>query len=163
MHKNIVNTFFLCIIKVMQMIPNKLYLAMNAVMFIAYNGSEENPVPGNVIVEYSNLNKRALEPIMQKLSSAGIVVSIKGAKGGYYMSNPDETTFRDVAEAFIARVTPEKHDFAGYDEFIDKKLIQCYESWLDSLSDTTITKLCNKAKSTGTLVGTKEPVLNFSI
>ncbi len=147
----------------MQMIPNKLYLAMNAAMFIAYNGSEDSPVPGNEIVDYSNLNKRALEPVLQKLSNAGIIVSIKGARGGYFMPSPDTVTLRDVAAAFIENVIPEKHEFLGYDELINTTLKDCHKKWLNSLSDMTFAKLCNDARSAGYVPEYKEPVLYFSI
>lgn len=147
----------------MQLLPNKLYLAMNAAMFIAYNGNEEIPVAGSEIVEYSNLNKRALEPVLQKLSSTGIIISVKGARGGYYMPAPEETTLRDVAEAFISRVVPDKHEFAGYDTLVDSKLLQCYDSWLDSLSDITFKRLCQKARNSGQIPTHKVPVLSFSI
>ncbi|MGH1403705.1 MAG: RrF2 family transcriptional regulator [Alphaproteobacteria bacterium] len=147
----------------MQFIQNKLYLAMNAAMFIAYNGSEEQPVPGSAIVDYSNMNKRALEPVLQRLSSAGLVVSIKGARGGYYMSRPEHTTLRDIAEAFIDRVVPEKHEFEGYDSILDEKLENFYDGWLDSLSDITFSRLCVKARNSGKISKFSAPVLNFSI
>lgn len=147
----------------MQLLPNKLYLAMNAAMFIAYNGSEYAPVSGSSIVDYSNLNKRALEPVLQKLSSAGIIVSVKGARGGYYMPSPDEVTLKDIADAFITRIVPEQHEFLGYDEFVDMKLKQCHESWLDSLSDITFKRLCQKARNSGHIPKLESPVLHFSI
>jgi len=145
------------------MIPNKLYLAMNAAMFIAYNGSEDVPVAGNEIVDYSNLNKRALEPVLQKLSGANIIVSVKGARGGYFMPTPDKTTLRGVAEAFITNVIPEKHEFLGYDELINSTLLECHQNWLNSLSKVTFAKLCENARSSGFLPEIKEPILNFSI
>lgn len=147
----------------MQIIPNKLYLAMNAAMFIAYKGSEETPVVGSEIVDYSNLNKRALEPVLQKLSGADIIVSVKGARGGYFMPTPCTTTLRDVAEAFITNIVPEKHEFLGYDELINSTLTQCHQNWLKSLSKVTFEKLCENARSSGFLPKVKEGVLYFSI
>ena len=147
----------------MQMIPNKLYLAMNAAMFIAYNGSEDAPIPGNEIVDYSNLNKRALEPVLQKLSNAGIIVSIKGARGGYFMPRPESKTLSDVASAFIENVIPEKHEFLGYDELINTTLKKSHQNWLKSLSEVSFARLCNDARKSGYVPEFKEPVLYFSI
>ena len=147
----------------MQFIQNKLYLALNAALFIAYNGSDELPVPGSAIVDYSNLNKRALEPVLQRLSSAGLIVSIKGAKGGYYMARPASTTLRDVADAFIEHTVPEKHDFGGYDLLLDQHLEDCYGNWLNALSRITFSKLCGEAQKNGGLQKFTAPVLNFSI
>lgn len=147
----------------MQMLSNKLYLAMNAALFIAYNGTEDVPVSGSAIVDYCNLNKRALEPILQRLSGEGLIESIKGAKGGYYMPHPDAVTLRDVADAFITDVVPQKHDFAGYNSVLDDKLEQCYDSWLDSLSDISFKRLCHNARTLGQVAPINEPVLNFAI
>ncbi len=147
----------------MQFLPNKLYLAMSAALFIAYNGDEDAPVAGSAIVDYCNLNKRALEPVLQRLSSSGMVVSIKGAKGGYYMPNPEYTTLRDVAEAFVTQVSPDKHNIAGYGDILDEKLERCYEGWLDSLSDVTFKRLCTKARNSGEIPSIQTPVLNYSI
>ncbi len=147
----------------MQFIPNKLYLAMNAAFFIAYNGSEEQPVPGSAIVDYSNLNKRALEPVLQKLSSSGFIISIKGARGGYYMTQPEKTTLRDVAEAFIEEPVPQKHEFAGYCDFLDEKILESYDAWLQSLSGTSFKILCFNAKRSGQVPKVSSPILNFSI
>lgn len=136
---------------------------MNAAMFIAYNGTEDAPVSGSAIVEHCNLNKRALEPVLQRLSSADIIVSVKGAKGGYYMQHPERTTLGDVAQAFVTRIVSDKHDFAGYDDLIDDALDMCYESWLDSLSDVSFKHLCRRAKQSGQIMPVQTPVLNFAI
>ena len=136
---------------------------MNAAMFIAYNGSKDDPVCGNEIVDYSNLNKRALEPVLQKLANAGIVVSIKGARGGYYMPRPEETSLKDVVKAFIECVVPEKHQFSGYDMLINKSLGKNYLLWLDGLADTSFKELCDDARDAGCIKQSEESVLYFSI
>ncbi len=149
--------------RAMQMIPNKLYLAMNAALFIAYNGSENAPVSGGAIVEYCNLNKRALEPILQRLAVEDIVVSVKGSKGGYYMSQPENVTLRDVAEAFIRDVVPQKHEFAGYNKVLDQKLELCFDGWLDSLSDISFKRLCRKTKTIGHVSPMNDFELTYTI
>ena len=147
----------------MQIIPNKLYLAMNAALFIAYNGSENQPVSGSAIVEYCDLNKRALEPVLQKLSKADIIVSVKGAKGGYFMPNPEDVSLKDIVEAFIEDVIPKKHDFSGYTDILNDTLFHCHQDWIASLSAITFKRLCQDARSTGALNPINKPVLNFTI
>ena len=147
----------------MQLLSNKLYLAMNAAMFIAYNGNEDTPVSGNAIVDYCHLNKRSLEPVLQRLSGEGIIVSVKGAKGGYYMPQPENTTLREIVEAFVDSVVPNKHEFAGYNDILDEKLENCYGGWLDSLSDISFKRLCHKARNSGHLNPINTPILNFAI
>lgn len=147
----------------MQFISNKVYLAMNAALFIAYNGDEDSPVAGSEIVEYCGLNKRALEPVLQKISGAGLVVSTKGAKGGYHMPSPDKVTLRDITEIFIENIIPEKHDFSGYNDVLSPSIQKSYEQWLSALESVTIEKLCKNAREQGTLNTIKAPVLNFAI
>lgn len=149
--------------ELMQLIPNKLYLAMNAAMFIAYNGSEDTPVSGSAIVDYCKLNKRALEPVLQRLSGEGLIVSVKGAKGGYYMPNPENTTLKEVIEAFDVKIIPDKHEFSGYNDILDARLELCFDGWLDSLSDINFKRLCHTARTEGELEPITTPVLNFAI
>lgn len=136
---------------------------MNAALFIAYNGSEDLPVSGGEIVEYCNLNKRALEPILQRLAAENIVISVKGSKGGYYMPQSEDITLRDVAEAFIRDVVPQKHEFSGYNEILDQKLELCFDGWLDSLSDISFKRLCHKAKTISRISPTSDFDSSYSI
>ncbi len=147
----------------MQFVSNKLYLALNAALFIAYNGDEESPVAGSEIVEYCGLNKRALEPVLQKLSGAGLIVSTKGSKGGYHMPKPDKISLKDIAETFTSNITPKKHDFSGYHDVLIPAVQDGYKEWLKSLSGVTFAMLCADAREKGTLNKIKSPILNYAI
>ncbi len=147
----------------MQFLPNKLYLAMNAAMFIAYNGDVDNPVSGGSIVDYCGLNKRALEPVLQRLSGAGIIISIKGAKGGYYMPSQDVVTLADIVKAFVERIVPDRPEFSGYNSLLDKELESSYSLWLENLSTTNFKQLCNRAHDAGGIEPITEPILNYDI
>ncbi len=146
----------------MQLLPNKLYLAMNASFFIAYNGNEETPISGAAIVEYFNLNKRALEPVLQRLSGAEVVISMKGARGGYYMPDPKNTTLRDIVNTFIETVTPDKFENTAYDNILNDGIALGYHAWLEKLDGITFQDLCDTAhdQDIPLLEGS---VLNFSI
>lgn len=147
----------------MQFLSNKLYLALNAALFIAYNGDEDSPVAGSEIVEYCGLNKRALEPVLQKLSGAGLVVSTKGSKGGYHMPKPEKVTLKNIVEAFTETLTPSKHDFAGYHDVLMPSIQTGYDAWRASLSKISFADLCQEAREKGTLNTIKAPILNFAI
>jgi len=147
----------------MQLLPNKLYLAMNAAMFIAYNGDVDNPVSGVAIVDYCGLNRRALEPVLQRLAGEGIIISIKGAKGGYYMPNQDIVTLRDIAEAFIDKAFPDRPEFSGYNSLLDKELEGSYSLWLESLSKSSFDQLCDRARDIDNLEPIADTVLHYDI
>ena len=146
-----------------QFLSNKVYLAMNAALFIAFNGDETNPIPGSAIVEYSGLNKRALEPILQKLSQAGLIISVKGAKGGYYMPDKAGTNLCDIAQTFIWYTVPEKQEFTGYDRALIPFLKDSHDRWLDELRKVSFTVLCESACEEGGLSPISTPILNYAI
>lgn len=147
----------------MQLIPNKLYLAMNAAMFIAYNATKDRPVPGSEIANYSNLNKRALEPILQKLTQAEIIASVKGAHGGYYMPRADKVTLCDIVRAFIEEVAPANKQFHGYEDAINDVVQAGYLSMLDALEQKNFQEICGNARKSGLIAHVSDSVLNYAI
>ena len=80
----------------MGFLPDRVVLAMKAAFYIAYNGRQDRPVTSAEIVEHFDLKERALEPVLQRLSNEGIIVSIKGPKGGYFVDDPVNTTLKDI-------------------------------------------------------------------
>ena len=53
----------------------KIYYAIEAVLFIAYN-AKATPISGTQVAEAQGLPTRYLEPIMQRLVRAGILVGM---------------------------------------------------------------------------------------
>lgn len=74
-------------------------------------------VPLLRLTEKQKLSQNYLEQVFQTLRKAGIVVSIKGMKGGYFLARPpEEITVREVLESLegkfsiIDRDTAKKPD-----------------------------------------------------
>ena len=66
---------------------------------LARNGGER-PVPAREIAEHEGLPPDYVEQILLKLRRAGLVTSVRGARGGYYLArSPEEASVRDVLEA----------------------------------------------------------------
>lgn len=60
----------------------------------------ERPVPAREIAEREGLPPDYVEQILLKLRRAGLVTSVRGARGGYYLAHPPEdVSVRDVLEA----------------------------------------------------------------
>lgn len=58
------------------------------------------PVPAREIAEREGLPPDYVEQILLKLRRAGLVTSVRGARGGYYLARPPEdASVRDVLEA----------------------------------------------------------------
>jgi Rrf2 family protein len=60
----------------------------------------ERPVPAREIAEHEGLPPDYVEQILLKLRRAGLVTSVRGARGGYYLARASsEVSVRDVLEA----------------------------------------------------------------
>lgn len=64
------------------------------------NGSDTHPTPAREMALREGLPRDYVEQILLKLRRAGLVGSVRGAKGGYYLSRePDKITVKHVIEA----------------------------------------------------------------
>ena len=69
------------------------------VVHLARHGGER-PVPAREIAEREGLPPDYVEQILLKLRRAGLVTSVRGAHGGYFLARPAlEVSVRDVLEA----------------------------------------------------------------
>src|SRR5258708_35829336 len=66
-------------------LTKKLLYAIEAVLDIAYNGGGA-PVRSVEITEREGIPRRYLEPVLQELVRAKILIGIRGPSGGYRLS-----------------------------------------------------------------------------
>lgn len=69
------------------MLSKKTKYAIKALMVLGRN-VEATPMPILMIAQAENIPKKFLEQILLELRNAGILFSIKGAKGGYILNKP---------------------------------------------------------------------------
>lgn len=86
---------------------SRALLALQTVAYLAYQGRDGQPIKSGEMIDRYSLSKRALEPVLQSLSRAGIVESKQGANGGYTLVAPERTTLADVAALFMEAPQPE--------------------------------------------------------
>lgn len=80
-------------------INTQIRYGVRALCFISFNSSN-NPVQVRDISEREGISPRYIEQIFQKLKKAGIVKSVRGPYGGYYLAkNPEEIRVGDVVRA----------------------------------------------------------------
>ncbi|MBP5303353.1 MAG: Rrf2 family transcriptional regulator [Clostridia bacterium] len=71
-----------------------------AIRLVRVLAMAEDRLDSNTLAKRSNVSLRFTLKIMQKLVAADVVVSYKGAHGGYQLAKPaNETTLRQVIEA----------------------------------------------------------------
>ena len=134
----------------MYMISNRLYIAINICLFIAYNGSKDRTIPVSAIVNHYGLKKRSLELVLQKLSASNILVSTRGSGGGYYVSNLATITLKDIATCINQGLfPPEEKAFSEFRPVVSKHLKLAHIALQQQLEEVTLAMLCHDAERLG--------------
>jgi len=117
--------------------------AVHALMILAKNKKQELSV--KELADIENVSSSYLAKVMQSLSSAGIVISAEGKKGGYTLSrSAEEINLAQIMELFEA----EENVFECVDEIhgctikdrckIHAVFKDAYQEMLDKLRETSI-------------------------
>ena len=62
--------------------------------------SQDNTVTVSYLAEHTNISEKYLEKIVNKLLKAGLLISFRGASGGYKLSRPaDSISVREILSA----------------------------------------------------------------
>ena len=70
---------------------------LKAMFELAVSGNENEPVPLKYIANRQEISDQYLEQIFSALKKAGLVKSVRGAQGGYFLSKPaSEITVADI-------------------------------------------------------------------
>lgn len=72
--------------------------AVSVMLDVAFHGSRSATVSATDIAERVGAARRGLEPLLQALSRAGLLESVRGPRGGYRLGRPR----RDISLADIA-------------------------------------------------------------
>ena len=128
---------------------NRIFYALEAVLFIAYNG-KSGAIASRDVAERQNLPARYLEPMLQKLVRAGILKSVRGPQGGYILGRER----RRITLADVAAVL-EKDDAipAASTKLGDAILLPAMDDlqreWLKQMEGMTLADLCARADEAG--------------
>ncbi|MCT4599017.1 MAG: Rrf2 family transcriptional regulator [Vallitalea sp.] len=77
-------------------ISNKSRYGLRAIIYLGINYEKENVSIGE-ISQKEGISKRYLEQIFSQLKKGGVINSIKGTKGGYFLAkNPSKITVGNV-------------------------------------------------------------------
>jgi Rrf2 family protein len=73
------------------MISNSSKYAIKAVLFLAVNSSEENKIMVKDIAEPINVPQPYIAKLLQELAKQKLISSMRGPKGGFFLSEIDKT------------------------------------------------------------------------
>src|SRR5215467_14480570 len=83
------------------MLSRKTKYAINALVYLARENKDGEPVQISKIAESENIPRKFLEAILLELRHAGMLNSKKGKTGGYYLQqSPKEINIADVMRLF---------------------------------------------------------------
>ena len=96
---------------------------LRALIDLSVNSKNEQVALGG-IAERNNISPQYLEQVFASLRKAGIVKSIKGSQGGYFLNKPaEQITISEVIEALEAEDVPEDCNYKAAPEAIQKLVI----------------------------------------
>ncbi len=128
----------------MSNLPRRVLLALAALIDIAHYARTE-PVSLRAFAERNGLPPRQLEATMQRLSRAGIVVSMRGASGGYALARER----RHISVADIVRALEDGQDrYDGpYTDAIEAALAPAERALDEALAAVTVEDLLRAAEA----------------
>jgi Rrf2 family iron-sulfur cluster assembly transcriptional regulator len=147
-------------------LPRRTTYAIEAVLDVAYNAGEA-PVRSGEITERQGIPPRYLEPVLQQLVRAGILVGVRGPRGGYRLGRDR----RRISVGDIVRVAiggdeendEQKQGGSALGAAAVKPLMQALErDAMARLDAVTIDELCVKARAAGVESANTAP-MDFTI
>lgn len=131
------------------MLPSKkLFCALEAVLYIAYN-SGSGPISGRDIAARQNLPPRYLEQLMQKLVRAGVLRGVRGPNGGYLLSR--ERRRISIGDIYDV-LADDKDDYTQDATQLGTQVIlpvwqTAHQHMMDKLRDISLADLCAQAST----------------
>ncbi len=87
-------------------LPRRLLLAIDIMLDVALNGTG-GPLPAAELGERQGLETRKLEAVLQRLSRAHLLKSVRGPNGGYLLgAERSAITIGDIARAVLGADAP---------------------------------------------------------
>lgn len=125
-------------------LSKRLYYAIEAVLFIAYNAGGA-PLSGKDIADQQQLPPRYLEQMMQRLVRAGLLRGVRGPRGGYLLAR--EKRRISVGEICAALEEPDEEPFSTVlaGQVVWPVIEEARARLLQHLNTVTIADLCERA------------------
>lgn len=144
---------------------DRAMLAISIMLDVAFHGGRTATVSAADLAERLGLARRGMEPLLQTLSRAGLLESVRGPRGGYRLGRPR----RDIRLSdIVALVTTDEvtgHDGpAGvlHGAVIDPLWLRLEASASDVLAGLSLDDLMREAAAAGLRRPNTEPI-SFAI
>jgi Rrf2 family protein len=148
-------------------ISKKALFAIEAVLDIAYHAGAE-PVQSQDITRRQGIPRRYLEQALQQLVRQGVLVGVRGPKGGYQLARERRRiSVGDVLRIVRTLETSEKTQSDAPASELGQRVVEplwreLHDDMVRRLEDVTIDDLCTRANASG-VVSEGRQNLDFTI
>ena len=148
-------------------LPKKALFAIEAVLDIAYHAGAK-PVQSKEITRRQGIPRRYLEQALQQLVRQGILVSVRGPRGGYQLAQESRRiTISDIVRVVqgAGNGASEPDDMEGSElgaKVVRPLWTKVQEIVTSRLDELSIEELCGKADKAG-IVSKGRKALDFTI
>lgn len=135
----------------MMHLPRKLFYAIEAVLYVAYN-TGLGPVSSKEIADRQGLPPRYLEQLIQKLVRAGILRGVRGPRGGYLLARERRRiTLADICDVLQDELEDEapEHSTPLGQAVVLPLMREARKQALERLRMQTVADLCEQALARG--------------
>ncbi len=133
-------------------LPRRFLLAIDIMLDVAFNGAA-GPLPAAELGQRQGLETRKLEAILQRLSRAGLLKSVRGPNGGYLLG--EERGSISVGSICRAVLDPDKPTpFEQSPSLSMRKVVlpmveRVHHQMLTEFDRISLTDLCREARLAG--------------
>ena len=136
-------------------------VAVSVMLDVAFHGGRAATVNAADIAERLGLARRGMEPLLQSLSRAGLLESVRGPRGGYRLGRPRRDIRLDEIVAVATAEEPEAADGpAGrlQELVVDRLWNELEETARRQLANLTLDELVRRATAAGLRRPAAEPI-----
>ncbi len=140
-------------------------VAVSVMLDVAFHGGRAATVSAADIAERLGLARRGMEPLLQTLSRAGLLESVRGPRGGYRLGRPRrDIALSDIVAAAVAdEAEPTDGPSGGLQTaVVDRLWAELEEQARAQLAALTLDDLIRRAAAAGMRRPAAEPI-SFAI
>jgi len=144
---------------------DRAILAVTVMLDVAFHGGRAATVSAADIAERLGLARRGMEPLLQALSRAGLLESVRGPRGGYRIGRPRrDIRLSDIVTVALADEDESTDGPSGrlQSAVVDKLWSDLEESARAQLASLTLDDLIRRAAAAGLRRPAAEPI-SFAI
>lgn len=133
-------------------LPRRFLLAVDIMLDVAFHGAA-GPLPAAELGQRQGLETRKLEAILQRLSRAGLLRSVRGPNGGYLLGDErGAITVGAVARAVLGQDKPtpfEESPSPSMRKVVLPMLERVHQHMFAELDRVTLSDLCRESRLAG--------------